>query len=51
MKKAYEDPIIEIRNYALPLRDVVMTSDINSGGSGGTEGGDLGDGDDFDYFG
>lgn len=50
MKKAYEGPNIEIRNYTLPLRDVVMTSDISGGGSGGS-GGDLGDGDDFDYFG
>ncbi|MCH5321011.1 MAG: hypothetical protein J1E36_04570 [Eubacterium sp.] len=51
MKKAYEEPIIEIRNYALPLSDVVMTSFINGDGSGGSEGGDLGDGNDFDYFG
>lgn len=51
MKKFYEEPVVEIRNYALPPRDVVMTSDINAGESGGTSGGTLGDGDDFDYFG
>lgn len=38
MKKLYEEPEIQIRNYALPARDVVMTSDI-----------DLNDGDDNGY--
>ncbi len=44
MKKLYEEPEIQIRNYKLPLRDVVMTSDPSNGN-------DLGDGDDYDYFG
>lgn len=46
MKKLYEEPIVEIRNYALPMRDVVMTSDI--GGDDGGKNPDLGDGDDFE---
>ena len=29
MKKFYEEPEIQIRNYVLPTRDVVMTSDPN----------------------
>lgn len=48
MKKLYEEPMIEIRNYTLPPKDVVMTSSIDEGD------GDNGpgfDGDDFDYFG
>jgi hypothetical protein len=47
MKKSYEEPIVEIRNYTLPPKDVVMTSlggYSESGGEGGL------DGDDFDYF-
>lgn len=48
MKKLYEEPIAEIRNYSLPARDVVMTSDINGGDNGKDP--DLGDGDDFDLF-
>ncbi len=50
MRKTYEEPEIQIRSYALPSRDVVMTSDINAGsGTGGK--GDLEDGNDYDYFG
>lgn len=49
MKRLYEEPSVEIRSYALPLKDVVMTSDISSGGADGKKP-DLGDGDDFDYF-
>lgn len=45
MKKLYEEPEIQIRNYALPPRDVVMTSDPSDG-----DGNDLYDGDDYDYF-
>lgn len=37
MKKFYEEPIMEVRNYVLPVNSSVMTSDP-----------DLGDGDDFD---
>ncbi len=48
MKKLYEEPIVEIRNYALPPRDVVMTSDIGGDDQGTNP--DLNDGDDFDYF-
>lgn len=29
MKKFYEDPEIQIRNYKLLSRDIVMTSDLN----------------------
>lgn len=48
MKKLYEEPEIQIRNYALPTRDVVMTSDPNVEKPG--TGPDLGDGDDYDFF-
>ncbi len=48
MKKLYDEPVIEIRNYVLPPSDIVMTSDIIEGD--GDNGSDLGDGDDFDYF-
>ncbi|MCI5734633.1 MAG: hypothetical protein SOY48_04185 [Eubacterium sp.] len=48
MKKLYEEPEIQIRNYALPARDVVMTSDPNV--DTGTKGPDLTDGDDYDFF-
>ncbi len=48
MKKLYEEPEIQIRNYALPARDVVMTSDPNIDGS--DKGPDLDDGDDYDFF-
>lgn len=40
MKKLYEEPVIEVRNYILPPSDVVMTSKT-----------DLDDGDDYEYFG
>lgn len=33
MKKLYEEPILEVRNYAIPPRDIVMTSDGETGGS------------------
>lgn len=49
MKKLYEEPVAEIRNYSLPVRDVVMTSDINSGNDGKDP--DLGDGDDVELQG
>lgn len=48
MKKLYEEPEIQIRNYALPTRDVVMTSDPNV--EHPDKGPDLGDGDDYDFF-
>ena len=48
MKKLYEEPEIQIRNYALPTRDVVMTSDPNV--ENPDKGSDLGDGDDYDFF-
>lgn len=48
MKKLYEEPEIQIRNYALPTRDVVMTSDPNV--EKPDKGPDLGDGDDYDFF-
>ena len=48
MKKFYEEPEIQIRNYALPTRDVVMTSDPNV--ENPDKGQDLGDGDDYDFF-
>ncbi len=41
MKKVYEEPELEIRNYVLPPRDIIMTSDDP----------DLDDGPDFNYFG
>ncbi len=47
MKKLYEEPEIQIRNYTLPLSDVVMTSDPNAGE--GSNGPDLGDGEDYTY--
>ncbi len=49
MKKMYEEPEIQIRNYALPTREVVMTSDPNVP-TGTDKGPDLNDGDDYDYF-
>lgn len=49
MKKLYNEPEIQIRNYTLPTRDVVMTSDPNTGGNTSNKG-DLNDGDDYDYF-
>ena len=48
MKKFYEEPEIQIRNYVLPTRDVVMTSDQNV--ENPDKGPDLGDGDDYDFF-
>ncbi len=48
MKKFYDEPVIEIRNYILPPSNIVMTSDIGEGD--GDNGSDLDDGDDFDYF-
>lgn len=48
MKKFYEEPLVEIRNYALPPSDIVMTSDITEGD--GDTGSDFDDGDDFEYF-
>lgn len=48
MKKLYEEPEIQIRTYALPTRDVVMTSDPNI--DGGNNKGDLEDGDRYDFF-
>lgn len=47
MKKYYEEPTVEIRNYALPPKDVVMTS-TTEGSDSGTGGGF--DGDDFEYW-
>lgn len=47
MKKYYEEPTVEIRNYAHLPKDVVMTSTIIDGGNGGNGGID---GDDFDYW-
>ena len=48
MRKTYEEPEIQIRSYALPSRNVVMTSDPNAGsGTGGN--GDLEDGNDYNY--
>lgn len=38
MKKYYEEPVLEVRNYVLPVNSSVMT----------TSEPDLGDGDDFD---
>jgi hypothetical protein len=49
MKKLYEEPEIQIRNYALPTSDVVMTSDPNVPETP-DKGPDLGDGDDYDFF-
>lgn len=46
MKKAYEEPEIQVRNYSLPPRDVVMTSDPSIDNKN-----NLGDGDDYNYFG
>lgn len=46
MKKFYEEPEIQIHNYSLPARDVVMTSDPNSGEDNNNN---LGDGDDVTY--
>jgi len=40
MKKFYNEPEMEVRNYSLPPRDIVMTSD--AGGDNNLE-----DGDDF----
>ena len=48
MKKFYEEPEIQIRNYVLPTRDVVMTSDPHV--ENPDKGPDLGDGDDYDFF-
>ena len=42
MKKFYEEPEYEIRNYLLNQRDIIMTSDDDP---------DLGDGPDYNYFG
>lgn len=43
MKKFYNEPEMEVRNYTLPPRDIVMTSDAgNTGGDNNLE-----DGDDF----
>ena len=48
MKKFYEEPEIQIRNYVLPTRDVVMPSDPNV--ENPDTGKELGDGDDYDFF-
>ena len=48
MKKFYEEPEIQIRNYVLPTRDVVMTSDPNV--ENPDKGRDRGDGDDDEFF-
>lgn len=45
MRKKYEKPEILVRNYQLPLRDVVMTSDPSNNG-----GNDLFDPDEYDIF-
>lgn len=48
MKKIYEEPEIQIRNYVLPVSDVVMTSTLIDGDNYGGDG----DGDgSSDYFG
>ncbi len=49
MKKIYEEPEIQIRNYVLPASDVVMTSD-NPDLTDGDNYGGKGDGS-GDYFG
>lgn len=41
MKKAYEEPEIQIRDYKLPFGNIVMTSDPNAGGNVDLEDGDL----------
>lgn len=43
MKKIYVDPEMQVRNYLLPPRNVVMTSDTgnNSGGDNDLEDGDF----------
>ncbi len=35
MKKIYEEPEIQIRNYVLPVSDVVMTSTLDGDNYGG----------------
>lgn len=51
MKKLYEDPLIEIRNYALPPRDVVMTSDISGRDGDDGTGSGIDNPPEYDYFG
>lgn len=46
MRKIYEEPEIQIRNYELPVGNIVMTSDPSDGNDN-----NLGDGDDVEYFG
>ena len=46
MKKIYEAPEIQIRNYVLPVSDVVMTSTLTDGDNYGGDGDGSGD-----YFG
>lgn len=50
MKKYYEGPEIQIRNYSLPARDVVMTSDPNVNQETGGKDTGLEDGDNYGYF-
>ena len=38
MKKIYEEPEIQIRNYVLPVSDVVMTSTLTDGDNYGGDG-------------
>lgn len=50
MKKFYEGPEIEVRNYQLNPTNIVMTSGLGDDEHGDNNG-NLNDGDDFDYFG
>lgn len=50
MKKIYEEPEIQIRNYVLPASNIVMTSDNNPDLTDGDNYGGKGDGS-GDYFG
>lgn len=45
MKMIYDEPLIEIRNYSLPPKDVVITASVTNPDP------DLEDGDDFEIFG
>jgi hypothetical protein len=49
MKRLYDEPFIEVRNYSLPPKDVVMTSTIS--GEDNSNAANLGDGADYNYFG
>lgn len=48
MKRLYEEPEIQIRNYALHTKDIITTSDDVIDPNPDP---DLNDGDDYDYFG